>query len=135
MPPPSCLPPIAPCYEPPRIVHDSFPERREIVREVPYEVVHEVTKEVPIEVLREVDMHRSHGYGSRDYNQEIEDRKAERHREAGRAKGGRREPDRPLDYGDGPVMVGAARGAARPMPGAARGGNHGRDDYNRGRRY
>lgn len=33
---------------------ESVPHDREIVREVPYEVVREVPKEIPIEVIREV---------------------------------------------------------------------------------
>ena len=105
--------PLPPISDPARVVHDYLPPDREVVREVPYEVVHEVTKEVPIEVVREVDYH-GNRYVPLEERQQNARRSATDRGKPGsagsRTKSGASrtsEPDKRLDYG-GDVRGGRA---------------------------
>jgi len=92
-------PPMA--MEPARIVDDAvgIGHTREVVREVPYEVVREVPKDVPIEVVREGG-ERDVPYWQRgDWEREIEERKERRRHDAGLARQPR--PYRLQDRGGG----------------------------------
>ena len=79
------LPPGHRVVEPVRLVDDRWPGEREIVREVPYEVVREVPRDVPIEVMREMRGERADRdvpYWQRDdFERQLDERKERREHE------------------------------------------------------
>jgi len=111
-------PPVA--MEPARIVDDAIGigHTREVVREVPYEVVREVPKDVPIEVMRESG-ERDMPYWQRgDWDREIEERKERRRMDAGLARQPR--PYRLQDRGGGYAPTRSAPGVRPSYSGSVK---------------